>query len=242
MKNRVGFWARPWHDYLRLLQVVAKGFSVFHLFLLLSGVAIGWWLYVPIHELFHAWGCLLTGGEVSRLEISPEYGAAFLQRYFPYVAIGSDYAGQLVEFDTHGSDWIYAATVLAPFILTVYPGIPLFYYLLSRPWANANQFFSLGLIAPIVVAPFVALLGDFYEIGSIIASNVGTIIYPGVDTSIWRGDDFLLVLETVGPTATPHDWAGMIGGLVIGIVLAWLVYTLGVFLRHRPKGHSIGRY
>ena len=242
MKKQGGFWSRPWNDYLRLLQLLAKEFSVFHVFLLLSGIAIGWWFYVPLHELLHAWGCQLSGGSVGRLEISPEYGAAWLQQYFPYVAIGSDYAGQLVEFDTYGNDWIYAATVLAPFAITVYPGIPLFYWLLGRPWPSAGQFFGLGFLVPIVIAPFVSILGDFYELGSIIATNVSHVIYPGVNTEAWRSDDFLLVVESLGPDATNIDWVGIISSLVIGIILAWVVYTLGVFFRFRPKGHSIGRH
>lgn len=241
MKQQGGFWSRPWNDYLRLLQLLAKEFSIARLFLLLAGFVAGWWIYVPLHELFHAWGCQLTGGTVGRLEISPEYGAAWLQQYFPYVAVGSDYAGQLVEFDTFDNDWIYAATVFAPFLLTIYPGIPLFYWLLDRPWPTLGQFFSLGLLIPIVIAPFVSILGDFYELGSIIISNIGQTLYPGVNTTVWRGDDWLLVMETIAPSATTMDWIAIVSGLVLGIVLAWLVYTVGVFFRFRPKGHSLGR-
>jgi len=242
MKQRGGFWSRPWNDYLRLLQLLAKEFSLVHLVLLLGGVVIGWWVYVPLHELLHAWGCQISGGHVGRLEISSEYGAAWLQQYFPYVAVGSDYAGQLVEFDTFGSDRIYAATVLMPFVITVYPGIPMFYWLLTRGWVSKGQFFALGLLVPVVIAPFVSIPGDFYEIGSIIMSNVGQLIYPGVDTMAWRSDDVILVMESLAPTATTHDWVGIMGSLLVGIILAWVTYTLGVFFRFRPKGHSFGKH
>ena len=40
------------------------------------GLTLGWFLYVPIHELLHAAACVLTGGAVSRLEIAPMYGGA----------------------------------------------------------------------------------------------------------------------------------------------------------------------
>ena len=65
---------------------------------------------VPLYYFGTAYGCLLTGGDVTRLEISPEYGAALLQKLFPFVAVGSDYAGQLTGFDTHDNDVIYLAT------------------------------------------------------------------------------------------------------------------------------------
>jgi hypothetical protein len=242
MNTQGGFWSRPWNDYLRLLQLLAKEFSVLNVIMLLGGVIVGWWFYVPLHELFHAWGCQLSGGHVGRLEISAEYGAQWLQQYFPYIAVGSEYAGQLVEFDTYGNDGIYIATVIAPYILTIYPGIPLFYWLLSRPWIGFAHCFALGFLVPIVIAPFVSIIGDFYELGSIIMSNIGNYLYPGVDTDIWRGDDFLLVLATISPQATPHDWAGVISSLLIGTVMAWVVYSAGVFFRYRPKGHSIGKH
>lgn len=242
MNTQGGFWSRPWNDYLRLLQLLAREFNVLNLVLLLGGIAIGWWFYVPLHELLHAWGCQLSGGSVGRLEISPEYGAVWLQQYFPYIAVGSEYAGQLVEFDTFGDDRIYAATVFAPFILTIYPGIPLFYWLLGRKWVNMGHFFAIGFILPFVIAPFVSLIGDYYELGSIIMSNLGQYIYPGIDANRWRGDDLLLIIETISPTATVHDWVGISISFVIGIALAWITYSLGVFFRHRPKGHSIGRH
>jgi len=61
----------------------------------LLGLAVGWWIYVPIHELLHAAACLLAGGEVTRLEIAPQYGGALLARIFPFVVSGGEYAGRL---------------------------------------------------------------------------------------------------------------------------------------------------
>jgi hypothetical protein len=75
-----------------------------------SSLLLSWWVYVPIHELAHAWGCLLAGGEVTRLEIDWIYGASLLARVFPYVTVGSEYAGRLSGFDNRGSDLTYLVT------------------------------------------------------------------------------------------------------------------------------------
>ncbi len=241
MKEQGGFWSRPWFDYLRLLQALTSDFHVTWLVMMFAGLVAAWWIYVPLHELMHAWGCLLAGGEVSRLEISPEYGAAWLQDYFPYVVVGSEYAGQLVDFDTRGSDWIYVATVYAPYLLTIYPGIPLFHAMLNRPWPSAMQHLGIGLALPLVIAPFVSLLGDFYELGSIAASQLGQAFFLGHDTLRWRSDDLLLLVGEITPTANWRDWAGIALGFLFGIVFAWATYALGVFFRPRPKAKTFGR-
>ena len=87
------------------------------------GLAAGWFVYVPVHELLHAAGCATTGGTVTRLEIAPLYGGALLARIFPFVVPGGDYAGRLSGFDTRGNDLVYLATDLAPFVLTLLPGV-----------------------------------------------------------------------------------------------------------------------
>jgi hypothetical protein len=56
------------------------------------------------------------------------YGASLLTNIFPFVSTGSDYAGQLTGFDTHGSDLTYLFTVFFPFILTILLGVPLIKY------------------------------------------------------------------------------------------------------------------
>ncbi len=88
-----------------------------------GGMLAGWWLYVPVHELLHAAACRLAGGEVTRLQIAPLYGGALLARLLPFVAAGGAYAGRLAGFDTRGSDLVYLATDLGPYLLTVFPGV-----------------------------------------------------------------------------------------------------------------------
>jgi hypothetical protein len=85
---------------------------------ILAGAA-AWWIYVPVHELLHALGCVMTGGSVGELQIAPRYGGTLLARVFPFVVGHSDYAGRLSGFDTKGSDWIYLATDVMPYVLTV---------------------------------------------------------------------------------------------------------------------------
>src|SRR5207344_3373896 len=103
----------------------ADAFRVGRLAILIVAAALTWWIYVPIHELAHAFGCLAGGGAVTRLEIDPLYGAAWLQRVFPFVAVGSDYAGQLTGFDTRGNDLTYLLTDFLPFVGTIAVGVPL---------------------------------------------------------------------------------------------------------------------
>ena len=68
------------------------------------GLAVGWWVYVPLHELLHAAACVAAGGSISRLEIDPLYGGGLLAGIFPFVSSGSDYAGRLSGFSTARSD------------------------------------------------------------------------------------------------------------------------------------------
>ncbi|MCD4655557.1 hypothetical protein K8T06_16675, partial [bacterium] len=47
--------------------------------IVLVSTIVTWFIYVPIHELFHVGGCVFTGGTVSELVMGHEYGAAYLQ-------------------------------------------------------------------------------------------------------------------------------------------------------------------
>ena len=131
------------------------------------GLLVGWWIYVPLHELAHAFGCMLAGGSVTRLDIDPLYGADLLARIFPFVHSGSEYAGRLSGFDTAGSDLVYLATDLAPYLLTLLPGV----WALRR-LARRGVAFGYGALLPCAFAPFVSLTGDAYEIGSLLVVQV----------------------------------------------------------------------
>src|SRR5258705_6478487 len=109
MRRTVALFATPGRDVLRGLDRCLDA-GVRGLPLAALGLALGWWVYVPLHELLHAAACLVFGGSVTRLEIDGMYGGGLLARMLPFVVSGSQYAGRLSGFDTHGSDAIYLAT------------------------------------------------------------------------------------------------------------------------------------
>lgn len=206
--------------------------------LLMAGFVGSWFLYVPAHELLHAFGCLWTGGDVDRLEIDAMYGARSLQKVFPFVAVGSRYAGQLTGFDTHGSDAIYLATDFAPFLLSVFLGIPIVVWLGRHGRAGKGHCLWLGTALPLAFAPFTNLVGDYYEMGSIVTSRIARLLGAGGDVDRWRGDDvFLKVDELLGQgSATLADGIGISVGMLVGTILAYLTYYAGVAIGHRTAG------
>ncbi len=180
--------------------------------LALVGLAVGWWVYVPVHELLHAAACLAAGGEVMRLEIAPQYGGGLLARVFPFVVSAGEYAGRLSGFDTRGSDLIYLAIDLGPFVLTLFPGV----WLLRRAGA-AGRPILFGLALPFAFAPFLSLTGDAYEIGSILVTRL-----PAWRGETLRGDDLIKKAEELA-TLPDAPWGGFVLAALLG--LAWAVLT-----------------
>ena len=135
-----------------------------------------------MHELLHAAACRASGGEVTRLEIDRLYGGALLARVFPFVVPASEYAGRLSGFNTRGSDLIYLATDLGPFLLTLFPGV----WALRRA-AAARSAALFGAALPFALAPFLSLTGDAYEIGSILATRLPPWAAPAVRAAAARG-------------------------------------------------------
>jgi hypothetical protein len=200
----------PFRDVLRGLdRCLERGAPA--LAVVLLGLLAGWWLYVPIHELLHAAGCLAAGGRVDRLEIDGVYGGALLARIFPFVVSGSQYAGRLSGFDTRGNDWIYLGTDLAPFVLTL-PGV----WLLRRA-ASSRRAFFFGLSLPFALAPFLSLTGDAYEIGSILVTHLP----PWQASGALRGDDLLRKGEELARTPGA-PWGGFILAVLFGLLWAFL--------------------
>jgi hypothetical protein len=191
--------------------------------------AVCWWVYVPVHELLHVAGCLLGGGEVTRLEIDPIYGARLLQQMFPFVTVGSEYAGQLTGFDTRGSDLTYLLTDLLPFGLTILLGVPLL-----RSAAGARSGWpaaaKLGAALPIAFAPFISLPGDYYEMGSILVSRLFAAAGWSAGVERWRGDDVFKQIETLFFAGSPFHAFDVVGvgvSLGLGIFLALGTYAVG---------------
>lgn len=223
---------RPAFDILRGMDRSLGGWIAMPAMML--ALLASWWIYVPLHELSHAWGCLAAGGTVSRLEIDEAYGAAWLAEWFPYIRPGSDYAGRLSGFDTGGSDWVYLATVFSPYLLTVFIGLPLLYLAIrhAKTWL-------LGAAIPWALTPFLSLTGDYYEMGSIIASRLVTPWLPDA-MGRWRGDDLPLLADTLfgrGGHGTLADALGLGAGFLLGLTGAFLTYHAGAWLAARMVGN-----
>lgn len=221
--------------FLGLERCLTKGWTA--LVIVMLGLIVGWWVYVPLHELAHAYACMAFGGEVSQLEISPEYGGALLARVFPFVVSGSEYAGRLSGFDTGGSDLVYLATDFGPFLFTLFPGV----FLLRRS-ARAGRAFLFGFFVPWALAPYASLTGDAYEIGSIVTTWFPAWSHAPVLQEV-RGDDLFLKFELLQKLADP-PWLAVSLAAGLGLVWAVLTYALadGVarFLGQRPlAGDSI---
>lgn len=224
----IRFLTAPIDDYLAGLETCLHGRSWWTVPLIAAGCIVCWFIYVPIHELLHAFGCLAAGGSVTRLEIDAIYGAAFLQRFFPWIAVGSEYAGQLTGFDTHGSDLIYLATDLAPFTLTVLIGVPLLRAVPRVSWPAWARNLTLGAALPVAYAPFISFTGDYYEMGSILVSRAAAWLRPGFDVQRWRSDDVFKLLGQLQEQApAAGDYAGVALALLVGAGLGLATYALG---------------
>jgi hypothetical protein len=181
------------------------------------GLLAGWWVYVPLHELLHAAACRLAGGAVTRLEIDRIYGGALLAHIFPFVTPASEYAGRLSGFNPRGSDLIYLATDLGPFVLTL-PGV----WLLRRA-AETRRPAVFGAALPFALAPFLSLTGDAYEIGSILATRLPP---WSASRELLRGDDVTKVASALaGIPGAP--WGGALLALLLGVAWAFLTYCAG---------------
>jgi len=221
--------ALPFEDFFSGLERCLLKSPYINLILLILCFAASWWVYVPIHELAHAFGCIAGGGTVTELQISPVYGAAFLKEIFPFVTVGSEYAGQLTGFDTKGSDLIYLLTDFSPFLLTIFIGVPLVRSASgSRPLSAAIK---LGVGLPIALAPFISFSGDYYEMGSIIVSAIFNAAALSTEYLIWRSDDVFKLAGELFFSGNTYGFIDIIGvtlSFIIGLVLIYATYMIGV--------------
>ena len=187
------------------------------------GLVLGWWLYVPVHELLHAAGCYLGGGTVSELEIKTIYGGGLLKTIFPFITSGGTYAGRLTGFDTGGSDNCYALTVFFPFILTL-PSL-----MLMEKSCRLKSAFFFGFLLPAFMAPIISLSGDFLELGGIFLYQ----IWPDITSAnrLLISDDLFRLFGEISQKqnslrATSGNYIFIILSLLIGTLLAWLTLYL----------------
>lgn len=214
-------FARPFLDLFRGVERCLR--RPRDLAVLLAGLLVGWWVYVPLHELLHAAGCVLTGGTVERLQISPLYGGHLFAALFSWVEAGGEYAGRLAGFDTGGNDWIYLATDLAPYLLTLVPGV----WALRLAARRGSRFFF-ALFLPVAFAPLISLTGDAYEIGALAVVNLPSWSDPA-SRALLLGDDLLRRAGAlVGQGA--RAWTGLTLATLIGALWAFLTYGLASWL------------
>lgn len=219
----LGRWLRlPWRDFWPGFDG-ALGSESRNLVLMLLGLAVGWWAYVPLHELLHALACVVFGGSVERLEIARLYGGDLYAACFPFVVAGGDYAGRLAEFDTGGSDWVYLATDLGPYVLTLFPGVWAW-----RRSAVAKRAFGFGAWLPFALAPFISVTGDAYEIGSLAVSQLG----PWQAAPGLVGDDLFRVHGVLAAQASP-PWGGYLLAAFLGLVWSFATYGLAAWIADR---------
>ena len=217
---------RPFLDLFRGLERCLES-GPRGLVLLMAGLILGWWIYVPIHELLHAFACLAFGGEVTRLEIDAIYGGTLFASLFPFVVSGSEYAGRLSGFDTLGNDLIYLATDLGPFLLTLMPGV-----LALRSAASRGRSFLFGASLPFAMAPFISLSGDAYEIGSILVTRIQP-WSSGNLLALLRSDDFFRTLSQVNAVGGAVPWCGLVLAALLGAFWAWVTYLAGGWIASR---------
>ena len=225
---------QPLDDLLACMEPLFRVRNALPVFIpMLAAMVVTWILYVPIHELAHAYGCLWTGGEVTELQISARYGGAFYAKYFDFIVTESDYAGRLSGFDTHGSDWVYLATVFLPFALSVVIGIPFLKFLRGR---RRPILFGVGIV--IGLAPFYNLTGDYLEMGSIIVTRVitGSLTGPAHFAGIRSDDVFKLITDlATNPSELGLDSPGKVAlgalltvvSMAVALSLAFLTYWAG---------------
>lgn len=208
-------WFRPFLEIYHGMDHALAG-DIRRLPLMFLGLLLGWWIYVPLHELLHALGCLAAGGEVTRLEIDALYGGTVLAEIFPWVIAESEYAGRLSGFSTRGSDLVYLVTVLAPYALTLWPGLWALRYAVRKG--------SIGLFSamiPWAFAPFISWVGDAYEIGSILVTRLPIWSSETLTQSI-RGDDLFLITGRMWETgAGGLHWAGVVFAAMVGLIWAY---------------------
>ncbi|MFQ5489809.1 MAG: hypothetical protein ACE5GE_03725 [Phycisphaerae bacterium] len=239
------FFLQPIDDLANLLerQIITAGRPWRAAGLVLIAATVSWFCYVPIHELLHVAGCVLTGGQVSELQLSPIYGAGVLQKVFPFIVSGGDYAGRLSGFDTRGSDFIYLATDFAPFLLTVFVGVPL----LQRCGRRGHALLA-GPALILGLAPLINLIGDYFEMGSVMVTRVATLLgrggHDGPDYAAVRSDDiFRLIEQMTGNGDEPFNLTGgetmtvavtlAVLSAVTAILLAWTTYAAGAAFGRR---------
>ena len=233
-------WRLAYTDILQFIRIVqsSKQPPVMQMVLLIASMAVTWFIYVPIHELLHVAGCLITGGTVSELIMGREYGADFLKHIFPFITPQtSQYAGRLTGFVPSG-DFGYFITDISPFFLSIFPGTGLL-LLFNR---TRNLIFAgPGLI--LGLAPFMNLTGDYFEMGTILSTRWIDLLFSGRPSNLienyylLRSDDIFRLFGEIAGNPSNYGMQTLPGifftsvtvilGALLAVLLCGWTYHLG---------------
>jgi hypothetical protein len=179
---------------------------------LMVGFLAALWALVPVHELLHAAGCRLTGGEVTRVELLPLFGGAWLARVIPWVTAGGHNAGRLAGFVPAG-DLSYLVTVLLPHLVLAPLGAAA-----CRRAARLGRPLVFGAALAAAAQPLASLTGDFYEAASIPLTRIASALGDPAALAL-RGDDLVEAARTA-----------MASGAFVEVVLFLLTCVVGVVM------------
>ena len=243
-KKAVNYLFQGWINAFRDINSVFERFQTepkpfLLLIALMLSFLLTWFVYVPIHELLHVAGCVISGGVVEEVVLDRKYGAGFLSKLFPFIVPqSSGYAGRVSGFDP-GSDLGYLITVFFPYILTVFPGVWLLIYS-----ARVKNMWVSGMGMIVGLAPFISLTGDYFEIGTIITTKIWNSVLQGYPAqsieAYWnlRSDDIFRLISEISAEPNLYGLPGVLGFFqVVAIVLS------GFFLAILFSGwtYQIGR-
>ena len=193
------------------------------LVILLLVFFVSFWIYVPIHELMHAFATFLVGGEVRELAIDATYGGVFFAKIFPFVVSESEYAGQLTDFTTPNK-FAYFIVDMFPYLLSL-PGV-----LLIRLAAKYKRLwlFSLGFL--LMLVPITQIFGDFYEAASLGAGELMAMVNPSLNPQSILSDDMFKLVKSLYTNQGTNILAYVFVALsfILGLILAWLVIIIQV--------------
>jgi hypothetical protein len=214
-----------WIGAVRDINKIFKRFQAepkpfFLLIAMMLSFLITWFIYVPIHELLHVAGCVISGGSVNEVILDQKYGAVLLKKIFPFIVPqSSGYAGRVSGFDP-GSDTGYLIMVFFPYILTIFPGVWLLIYS-----ARAKKMWVSGMGMILGLAPFMSVTGDYFEIGTIIMTKIWNSVLQGYPAqsieAYWnlRSDDIFRLISEISAEPNLYGLNGFLGFLEIVVIV-----------------------
>lgn len=211
-----------------------KGYRA--LFWMLLGMFLFWHIYVPVHEMLHVAGCILSGGEVSSLNLKPRYGGLLLSKIFSFVVPASDYAGRLTGFQTPNA-WSYALVDFFPYTISLL-GVAVIRLCEKK---GAAFFLSLGFILTFV--PFMSIPGDYYEAVSLVTTKIAEYGDPSLPAGVLISDD---VFRSVGILLKENRLNISVSilivvGIIVATYLAFMTLALQVWVGNFFFGPFIRR-